>query len=175
MKKLAFARELVMFFFVLLAALPLLAFAPVLQANAESRTAQVRYEVSATIVFIDDEIETVQKVPVGTTLKEPQPKGSKDAFIGWINRETGTPWDFASPVEGNLTLVACYRVAGLAGMGPDSESAASPAASAPLADWAKVSNPHSSQKTGDAALLFSAIIALLAGALGVFAAVRKRL
>ena len=85
----------------------LLAFAPGVYAHAESKVTQVRYEVSATVVYIDGEVQTTQKVPTGTTLKKPQPAGTSD-FLGWRDTETGCFWNFDEPVESNLTLGAVY-------------------------------------------------------------------
>lgn len=78
-------------------------------AYAESRDAQVRYEVSATVIYVDGETETVQKVPVGSILKAPNPKGSTGGtFAGWWNEESGAYWDFSAPVEESMTLAAQY-------------------------------------------------------------------
>lgn len=78
-------------------------------AYAESRDAQVCYEVSATVIYVDGTTETVQRVSVGSVLKAPEPKGSADSmFAGWWNEESGTYWDFSTPVEGDMTLTARY-------------------------------------------------------------------
>lgn len=79
-------------------------------AYAESQAAQVLYEASATVVYVDGETETTQKVPAGSTLKEPDACGLPGyTFVGWKDQETGSFWAFDTPVERNLTLVACYE------------------------------------------------------------------
>lgn len=88
----------------------LLVFVPTIYAHAENKVTQVRYEVSATVVYIDGEVQTTQKVPTGTTLKKPQPADASD-FLGWRDAETGCFWNFDEPVEKNLTLVAVYASA----------------------------------------------------------------
>ena len=83
--------------------------APSWCAYAESRDAQVCYEVSATVIYVDGTTETVQRVSVGSVLKAPESKGAKDGrFIGWWNDESGSYWDFSVPIEGNMTLTARY-------------------------------------------------------------------
>lgn len=82
---------------------------PAWYAYAESRDAQVCYEVSATVIYVDGTTETVQRVSVGSVLKAPESKGAKDGrFVGWWNEESGSYWDFSVPVEGDMTLTARY-------------------------------------------------------------------
>ena len=169
MNKVVFAKGLSKLPRALLAAVLLLAFVPTVQAYAESREAQVRYEVSATIVIIDGESQTVQKVPVGTILGEPQPRGSAGgAFIGWMDRETGSFWDFATPVNADLTLVACYELEGPAGKEQGTESV-NWIEAAPLANTEGAGKPRALQKTGDHA---SWPFAFAAASLALLVAVR---
>lgn len=127
-------------------------------AYAESRDAQVRYEVSATVIYVDGETETVQKVPVGRILKAPNPKGSTGGtFAGWWNEESGVYWDFSAPVEGSMTLAAQYAY-------PESdEEAAQPEASASASGQAV--KARTLLKTGDASTQLALPVLLL----GVFA------
>ena len=168
MKKAVLAKGLAIFSGMLFAAVLLLAFAPTAQAYAENQEAQVRYEVSATVTFIDGENETVQKVPAGTILKEPQPKGSKGCtFIGWMNRETGAFWNFTTPVDASLTLVACYEAERTACNEKDS-GGMDWTERVPLVNESDACEPRSLQKTGDHApwpfALAVALLALLAAA-----------
>lgn len=79
----------------------LLAFAPGVYAHAESKVTQVRYEVSATVVYIDGEVQTTQKVPTGTTLKNPNLLAHPISLAGGIRKPAASgistsPWKATS-------------------------------------------------------------------------------
>lgn len=147
----------------LAAALALLV--PAWCAYAETRDAQVVYEVSATVIYVDGETETVQKAPVGSSLKAPEPKGcAGQSFVGWRNKETGAFWDFSAPVEGNLMLVAQYEAVFPGGEGA---SGALPEPGAYVASPLQLNaanvqpaKPHSSVKAGDVLAPLAALILL---------------
>lgn len=127
-------------------------------AYAESRDAQVRYEVSATVIHVDGETETVQKVPVGSILKAPNPKGSTGGtFAGWWNEESGAYWDFSAPVEESMTLAAQYAYL------ESDEEAARPGASASAGG--QTVKARTLLETGDASTQLALPVLLL----GVFA------
>lgn len=80
-------------------------------AETETQSTTLHYSVSATVIYEEyDGTRTIQKVDVGTTLKEPAHKGQEGySFLGWKDMEAGEFWDFSATVERNLTLVACYE------------------------------------------------------------------
>ena len=96
--------------------------------NTQSTT--VRYSVPAKVTFIDGDAQTVQEVPVGTSLEAPALADKPGyTFLGWLNEATGELWDFSSPVEDHMTLVAQYeRVAPMPDQngGDDASQAQSP-------------------------------------------------
>lgn len=79
--------------------------------SADTKSINVKYAVSAKVTYLQyDGTSTTQKVKVGETLKEPKHKNRKGhTFIGWKNKETGRIWDFQTPVEEHMTLVAVYQ------------------------------------------------------------------
>lgn len=79
--------------------------------SAEEKSVNIHYTVSAQITYIQyDGTSTTQKVLVGETLKEPKHKDRKGhTFVGWQKKETGIFWDFQTPVEEHMTLVAIYQ------------------------------------------------------------------
>lgn len=80
-------------------------------SETQTQSTTLHYSVSATVIYEEyDGTRTIQKVDVGTTLKEPAHKGQEGySFLGWKDMETGEFWDFSATVERNLTLVACYE------------------------------------------------------------------
>lgn len=94
-------------------------------AFADSKAVDVRYSVSAKIIFVSpDGTQTTQTVEVGERLKEPAHK-SMDGyrFLGWKNVAIGEYWDFNDPVEEHMTLTAVYeKIAGGASGNPDGDS-----------------------------------------------------
>ena len=76
---------------------------------SDTRCTEVRYSVDATVVFTCDDIQTVQKIPVGQLIIAPRVKEKPGyTFAGWIDAATGDFWDFDSPVTGDLRLIARY-------------------------------------------------------------------
>ena len=76
---------------------------------SDTQYTEVCYSVDATVVFTCDDIQTVQKVPVGQLIISPQVKEKPGyTFVGWIDAATGDFWDFDSPVTGDLRLIARY-------------------------------------------------------------------
>ena len=76
---------------------------------SDTQYTEVCYSVDATVVFTRDDIQTVQKVPVGQLVIAPQVKEKPGyTFAGWIDAATGDFWDFDSPVTGDLRLIARY-------------------------------------------------------------------
>lgn len=112
--------------FLLAGIMPMLVF-------ADSQSTTVKYSVKATVIYVEyDGVQTVQKVTVGSTLKEPAHKekaGSR--FLGWQNKDTGLFWNFQDPVTDHLTLIASYETiknsghGGSSGGGGGSHSSAS--------------------------------------------------
>ena len=101
--------------FLLISVMPILVF-------ADSQSTTVKYSVKATVIYVEyDGVQTVQKVTVGSTLKEPTHKekvGSR--FLGWQNKDTGLFWNFQDPVTDHLTLIASYETINNSGHGSSS-------------------------------------------------------
>ena len=134
-------------------------------AYAESRDAQVRYEVSATVIYVDGETETVQKVPVGSILKAPNPKGSTGGtFAGWWNEESGVYWDFSAPVEGSMTLAAQYAYL------ESDEEAAQPEAFASASPGCQSPHVAENGRCVNAACIAGAVVGRFCGRGGVWCA-----
>lgn len=98
--------------FLLLSIVFLLAGVMPMSIFADSQSTTVTYSVKAIVTYIEyDGVQTVQKVTVGTTLKEPAHKDKAgSSFLGWQNKDTGLFWNFQDPVTDHLTLVARYAV-----------------------------------------------------------------
>lgn len=81
-------------------------------AAVDMQSTVVRYSVSATVTFVDDDVRLIQKAPVGTLIKAPDlGEHAGYIFLGWMSQQTGELWDFDDPVPGDLVLVASYRQA----------------------------------------------------------------
>ena len=76
----------------------------------EDKSTKLYYEVKATVIYKDyDDSQTIQKVSVGTKLKQPLAKGREHyQFMGWKNKATGLYWNFNDPVTEHMELVAIY-------------------------------------------------------------------
>ena len=80
-------------------------------AFADSKAVEVRYSVSAKVIFVSlDGTRTTQTVDVGNRLKEPAHQDLDGyRFLGWKNAITGKYWDFNDPVDRHMTLTAVYE------------------------------------------------------------------
>lgn len=77
----------------------------------DSQVATLKYEVNATVIFINDGTESLrQHIKVGKNVSEPEHM-NKDGyhFLGWQDEETGEFWDFTKPVTKNMRLIAIYE------------------------------------------------------------------
>lgn len=129
---------------------------------ADSKAVEVRYSVSAKIIFVSpDGTQTIQTVDVGDRLKEPSHQNLEGyRFLGWKNAATGEYWDFNDPVAEHMTLTAVYeKIAGDDSANPGGDG---------------LHKPLHSAKTGDAASLTLWLCLCIISGIAVYGVYNRR-
>lgn len=78
---------------------------------ADSQVTTLKYEVNATVIFINDGVESLrQHIEPGKLVSEPSHLNKEGyRFVGWQDEETGEFWDFNNVVTRNMKLIAMYE------------------------------------------------------------------